>query len=428
MFVDKIRIFIQAGKGGDGRLSFRREKYVPYGGPNGGNGGLGGSVYMVADPNKNTLLDLTYRPHYKAEEGSPGQPWDRAGRAGEDLLIRVPVGTVVKRGEEVVGDLKEPGERLLVAQGGRGGRGNAAFKTTRVTAPKIAEKGEPGESFDTDLELKLIADVGFVGCPNAGKSTLLSRISAATPKIADYPFTTLSPNLGVVQFQDKTFVAADIPGLIEGAHLGKGLGMEFLRHVERTRLLIHLIDPLGFDRKTPLQSVRAIEQELKRYSAKLAKKPVIYVLNKMDLTGADQVRKKLQKLLKGKKLFAISAVSGAGISKLVEEVVSRLSKVKEEREEKAVIADFKKFVFENEFWVEREDDGFRVKGKKVERLVSMTNFDQEQAVSRMQNILKKMGVEKMLMKEGIQPGDKIHIGVMEFLFKESSFEGAAERV
>ncbi len=419
MFVDKIRINIQAGKGGDGRLSFRREKYVPYGGPNGGNGGLGGSVYMLADPNKTTLLDLTYHPHFRAQEGSPGEPWDRSGRAGEDLVIHVPVGTIVKRDDSVIADLKTPHEKVLIASGGRGGRGNAAFKTSRKTAPKIAEKGEPGELFDADLELKLIADVGLVGCPNAGKSTLLSRMTAARPKIADYPFTTLSPNLGVAQYQDQTFVAADIPGLIEGAHEGKGLGMEFLRHVERTRLLVHLIDPLGFDKKTPLQSVRAIEKELKLYSTKLANKPVIYVMNKMDLTGAQEARKKLQKHLKGKKLLAISAVSGEGIPELLAVLAKKLTTIKEEVEE-VVTADFKKFVFENDFIVERDDDGFHVMGKKVERLVAMTNFDQEQAVARMQNILKKMGVEKMLLKEGVQAGDRVRIGEMEFLFSEAA--------
>ena len=426
MFVDKVRISIQAGKGGDGRLSFRREKYVPFGGPNGGNGGLGGSVYMLADPNKTTLLDLTYRPHFRAQEGAPGEPWDRAGRAGEDLIIHVPVGTVVRRDDTVLADLKEPFVKVLIASGGRGGRGNSAFKTSRNNAPKIAEKGEPGESFDADLELKLIADVGLVGCPNAGKSTLLSRISAARPKIADYPFTTLSPNLGVAQYKDKSFVAADIPGLIEGAHQGKGLGMEFLRHVERTRLLVHLVDPMGFDGKSPLQSVRAIEKELKLYSTKLAKKPVIYAMNKMDLTGAADALKKLRKHLKGKKIFAISAVSGEGVASLIEEIARRLQTIKPEVEEPDEPVDFRKFIFENEFTVEREDDGFHVTGKKVERLVSMTNFDQEEAVSRMQNILKKMGVEKMLLKEGVQPGDRVHIGEMEFLFSESALAGSRE--
>lgn len=420
MFLDKVRIIVQAGNGGDGRLSFRREKYIPYGGPNGGNGGTGGSIYLRADGNKTTLLDLTYKPHFKAQDGAPGEPWDKAGRAGEDLYIDVPMGTVVIREGHVIGDLKTEGQTLLIAQGGRSGRGNSSFKTSRNNAPRIAEKGEPGENYEIDLELKLIADVGFVGCPNAGKSTLLSRITAAKPKIADYPFTTLSPNLGVVQFH-KSFVAADIPGLIEGAHEGKGLGMEFLRHVERTRLLVHLIDPFGFDNKTPLQTMRTIQKELEKYSAKLAKKPVILVMNKSDLTGAADAAKKLRKQLKGKKLFVISAVTGDGVNKLLQEIETKLSKIKPEPEEPAESADYRKFIFENDFTVEREDDGFRVTGKKVERLVAMTNFEQEEGVRRLQNILKKMGVEKMLQKEGAQAGDRVQIGDMEFFFNASAF-------
>ncbi len=415
MFVDELKIEIQAGSGGGGCLSFRREKYIPFGGPNGGNGGKGGDVYLIADRNLTTLLDLSYRPHFKAQEGEHGTSWDKAGRGGEDLYVRVPCGTVLKEGAEFLGDLSNDGQTLLVAKGGRGGRGNAAFKTMRNTAPKISEKGEPGEHKTLELELKLIADVGLVGHPNAGKSTLLSRISAAHPKIADYPFTTLSPNLGVVQFKGNSFVAADIPGLIEGAHLGKGLGLEFLRHVERTRILVHLIDAMGFNGKTPLENFRAIQKEVSLYSKNLAKKPVIILLTKMDCTGASEELKKLQKKLKKYKVFGISAVTGAGLPQFLQESIKLLKGVPKETliKEEEIPLKTKKFVLGEEFSVKKEGEGYRVRGKKAETLVAMTHFNQEEAVVRMQNILKKMGVEKLLQRNGIQPGDMVYIGNME---------------
>lgn len=415
MFIDKVRIYVQGGKGGSGCLSFRREKYIPFGGPNGGNGGRGGDLFLVADRHITTLLDLTYRPHFKAQDGEPGQGWDKAGKAGENLVVHVPCGTVVHFNGELLGDLREEGQTLLAARGGRGGRGNASFKTSRNSAPRIAEKGEPGESKTMDLELKLIADVGLVGFPNSGKSTLLSRISSARPKIADYPFTTLAPNLGVVKFKEKSFIVADIPGLIEGAHQGKGLGMEFLRHVERTRILVHLVDLLGFEGKEPDENVRAIQKEIRLYSKKLAKKPTLLVANKMDCTGASENLKKFKRKLRGKKILGISAVTGEGIPLLLGEILKMLELhppvIEEEPKEFSAV---KRFLFENEFTIERETEGFRVKGAKVERLAAMTNFQQEEAVRRFLNILKKMGVEKMLQREGIQPGDSVFIGEQEF--------------
>jgi GTP-binding protein len=419
MFIDKVQITVQGGKGGNGCLSFRREKYIPFGGPNGGNGGRGGDLYFVADRNLTTLLDLTYKPHFKAPDGAHGSSWDKAGRGGEDFYVRVPCGTVVYGpNRHLMADLREDGQVFLVAHGGRGGRGNAAFKTKINTAPRIAENGEPGEEFLLDLELKLIADVGLVGAPNAGKSTLLSRLSAARPKIADYPFTTLSPNLGVAKFKDKSFVVADIPGLIEGAHQGKGLGMDFLRHVERTRVLVHIVDPFGFGGKTPLQTYRAIQKELELYSKKLAKTPTVVAVNKMDATGAEAELKKLRKALKGKKILGISAVSGQGLEDLFAEVVKALKKAKDdERSEPVSLGDHKKFVLEDAFTVEQEDGRFVVRGKRVERLAAMTNFEQHQAVSRFQNILKKMGVERMLQKQGVHPGDTIRIGPQEFIYQ-----------
>ena len=422
-FLDKVRIFAQAGNGGNGSLSFRREKFVEWGGPNGGNGGIGGDIILQADENLTTLLDLTYRPHFKAESGDIGRGWDKHGRAGENLFIRVPVGTAVYEDGRLLGDLTWHGQLLLAAKGGRGGRGNASFKSARNTAPKIAENGEPGEAKTLDLELKLIADVGLVGCPNAGKSTLLSRVSSAHPKIADYPFTTLSPNLGVVRFKDKSFVAADIPGLIEGAHSGKGLGTEFLRHVERTRILIHLIDVSGFSEKTPYENYRAITQELALYSKKLAKKPVLIAANKMDLTGADEQIKKLRAKLKGKKVVPISGVTGAGLNDLLAEAVKLLAKTPKEAEDAPAVSPVKHFRLGEEFFVEKEGDGFRVVGKKVERFFVMTNFDQEQAVSRFQNILRKMGVEKALERQGIAPGDPVYIGDTEFIFEPGKEQG-----
>ena len=298
-----------------------------------------------------------------------------------------------------------------------------SFKSARNTAPKIAENGEPGESKTFDLELKLIADVGLVGCPNAGKSTLLSRISSAHPKIADYPFTTLSPNLGVVKFKDKSFVAADIPGLIEGAHSGKGLGTEFLRHIERTRVLIHLIDVSGFSDKTPYENYKAISKELLLYSKKLSKKPVLIAANKMDLTGAAEQIKKLRAKLKGKKIILISGVTGEGLQDLLSEAVHLLVKTPQEKDEAPVPPQVRQFHLGEDFFVERQGEGFRVVGKKIERFFVMTNFDQEQAVLRFQNILKKMGVEHALKRQGIQPGDFVTIGNMEFIFDPGKEQG-----
>ncbi|OGR82214.1 MAG: GTPase ObgE [Elusimicrobia bacterium RIFCSPLOWO2_01_FULL_54_10] len=419
-FLDKTRIFVQAGDGGNGSLSFRREKFVEWGGPNGGNGGIGGDVILEADENLTTLLDLTYRPHFKAQNGDYGKGWDKHGRAGEDLIIQLPVGTAIYENGQILGDMTEHGQKLLIAKGGRGGRGNASFKSTRNTAPKIAELGEPGEIKTLDLELKLIADVGLVGCPNAGKSTLLSRISAARPKIANYPFTTLSPNLGVIKFRDKSFVAADIPGLIEGAHSGKGLGTEFLRHIERTRILVHMLDMSGFSGMTPHEAYKAVSKELALYSKKLAKKPVLIVANKMDLTSSPDELKKFRKKLKGKKILPISGVTGEGIDALIAEAVKLLEKTPKEKPPVLEVPQTQQFHFDNEFIVEREEAGFRVIGKKVERFFAMTNFEQEQAVTRFQNILRKMGVEKVLEKQGIQPGDSVLIGNDEFIYEPGS--------
>ncbi|MDR2437538.1 MAG: GTPase ObgE [Endomicrobium sp.] len=420
MFIDKVNIFLTAGCGGDGCISFRREKYVPYGGPNGGSGGKGGDIYFEGDPHKTTLLDLSYRPKFKAEDGHKGLPSDKFGKYGDDLIIKIPLGTLVFKNGELFADIKTAGEKVLIVKGGRGGRGNASFKTGKHTAPRIAEKGEPGESAEINLELRLIADVGFVGFPNAGKSTLLSQISAARPKIADYPFTTLTPNLGVVDYSGKTFVAADIPGLIEGAHEGKGLGFEFLRHIRRTKVLVHIIDVSGFDGKDPYENYKIINNELKKYSKYITKKRIIIVLNKVDLPGATANIKKFKKHLKTKKLFEISAVTGECVQALVKEMVKMIEKlIVFNPEEEIETVPVKKYIYEPEFKVHVDEDGvFVVRGAKVETLTEMTKFNEDEALRRYQNILKKMGLEIELEKMGAKPGDTVRIGNFEFIFEK----------
>ena len=332
-FIDRAKIFVQGGHGGNGCVAFRREKFVPKGGPSGGDGGKGGDVVLVADRNVHTLLDFKYKRHYKAERGRHGEGNKRSGKSGEDLEIKVPVGTVVRDAEtgEILGDLTEHGQRLIVAKGGRGGRGNAAFATPTRRAPDFAEPGQPGEERWIELELKLLADVGLVGFPNAGKPTFLSRISKAKPEIADYPFTTLRPILGVTRVGDYSFVVADIPGLIEGAHKGKGLGHEFLRHVERTKLLLHLID-LTNPEMEPEEAFEKINRELELYSPELAKKPQIVVGTKIDaLTDRSKVER-LKRYFeeKGYPFFAVSAVSGQGMEELLNFVARKLKELERE--------------------------------------------------------------------------------------------------
>lgn len=331
-FIDEAKIYIKAGDGGRGCVSFRREKYVPRGGPNGGDGGNGGDIIMVTRRNMSSLLDHRYQQHYRAKRGGHGRGKDQHGKNSEHLLIPVPMGTIVKdfETEEFLGDLTENNQELIVAKAGRGGKGNARFVSSTNQAPKEAEPGGEGEEKTLKLELKLLADVGLLGFPNAGKSTLISTISAARPKIADYPFTTLVPNLGVVSYGDgATFVLADIPGLIEGAHEGAGLGMQFLRHIERTKILIHLLDLSPITQRDPIEDYETMNRELKAYSEELSKKPQILVLNKIDIT---EVREDLEKIEKhfsksGVKTFPISSATGEGTKELVWEVVRHLEKL-----------------------------------------------------------------------------------------------------
>ena len=335
MFVDQVKVTLIAGKGGDGCVSFRREYRVPKGGPDGGRGGDGGNIYLVSDPNLNTLAYFRYHPINKAKKGAHGQGSNKQGKRGQDLYLKVPVGTVVKDAltGEVLYDFTRPGEVFLAARGGRGGRGNASFATPTHQTPREFEKGKPGEEKELILELKLIADVGLVGFPNVGKSTLISRISAARPQIADYPFTTLTPNLGVVDVDDeRSFVVADIPGLIEGAHKGHGLGIQFLRHVERTRVLVHLIDVSPYSGRDPVQDYHVIQKELEAFNPELVKRKQVVVANKIDLLGPDRSRlESVKKLARREKkpFLAISAVTGEGLK----ELKALLAKLLEEQKE-----------------------------------------------------------------------------------------------
>ena len=413
MFFDEAKIHVKAGDGGNGCVSFRREKYIPFGGPNGGNGGKGGDVYLVAVPHLNTLINFKKRSHFKAQRGGHGRGKDQTGKQGEDLTIAVPPGTVAYNANtgQLLADLIQPGQRALVARGGRGGRGNAAFATPTNQAPRLAEKGEPGQERWLRLELKLIADVGIVGVPNAGKSTLLAAVSAARPKIADYPFTTLEPNLGVVMVDDRDFVLADIPGLIEGAHAGAGLGHQFLRHIERTRLLIHLLDGASAD---PLGDFEKINEELALFDPQLARKSKVVVLNKMDLPQTQELWPQIRREMKKLELEAmsISAVTGQGVPTLLQRLVDLLESLPREE---PVIEEVKVFRLEEEepFSIAQEEDGWRVRGTQIERVVAMTNWEYDEAVMRFQRILEAMGISAALEKAGVEVGDTVRIGDIE---------------
>lgn len=413
-FLDRVKIYVTAGKGGDGCLSFRREKFIEFGGPNGGCGGKGGDVIIQAESNLTTLLELAYNPHIEAHPGEKGGSYNKTGRAGEDKIIRVPCGTIIKKDGQILADLTEQGQQFIVAKGGMGGRGNQSFKTRNNTAPRIAENGQPGEEVTLILELKVLADLGLVGFPNAGKSTFLSRISAARPKIADYPFTTLNPNLGITLHKGISFATADIPGIIEGASEGKGLGYQFLKHIERTRVLLHLVDPSGFDGMDAAESVKVIEGELKMFDKNLAKKPRIIVVNKSDVDGAQEAYEQIKKKFKKHKVMLMSAATGDGVPQVLDEVVKILSvtpvEVAKPQERTAVV-----HKVEPIFTITTDDAGItHIAGKKVEEFIKMTNFSQPEAVTRLRGIFKKIGLEKALLKHGVQDGDPLVVGGMEF--------------
>ncbi|MHB1294315.1 MAG: GTPase ObgE [Anaerolineae bacterium] len=415
MFLDEAIITVRGGDGGNGVVAFRREKYVPFGGPSGGNGGGGGTVYLRAREQLNTLMFFTRHQHFSAERGEHGQGKSMQGRSGEDLYLDVPIGTVVYDAEtgEALGDLTAEGQTLLVARGGRGGRGNEVFKTSTRQAPRFAERGAPGDEHRLRLELKLIADVGLLGVPNAGKSTFLARVSAARPKIADYPFTTLSPNLGVVEVDQRTFVVADIPGLIEGAHEGAGLGLQFLRHVERTRLLIHLIDGASED---PLADYRTINRELHLYSETLALKPQVVALNKMDLTDTPKKLTALRRALAGEvaHVYGISAVTGDGVLELLRVVAAQLAELPRE-ELSPELHVFRPQEREGkDYTVQTEEPGiFRVHGEEIERLAAMTDWSSHEGIERFERILNARGISEALEEAGVELGDTVHIGEVE---------------
>ncbi|MFQ5814170.1 MAG: GTPase ObgE [Anaerolineae bacterium] len=419
MFFDEAKIYVKAGDGGDGCVSFRREKYVPLGGPSGGDGGKGGDVYLVANPHLNTLIGFKRRTHFKAQRGDHGRGKGQKGQQGDDLFIEVPPGTVARDAEtgEFIADLMEEGQRALVAQGGQGGRGNAAFTTSTNQAPRIAERGEPGQERWLYLELKLIADVGIVGVPNAGKSTLLSVVSAARPKIAAYPFTTLEPNLGVVALDDYTsYVMADIPGLIEGAHTGAGLGHEFLRHIERTRIIIHLLDGASAD---PLADYESINEELALFDPELARKPQLVVLNKMDLPQAQALWPSVEQAMKaqGQKAMSISAVTGEGVKEMLRAVAGMLASLPEEEPATTEVKVFRP-AEEKALTITWEDDVWRVRGTEVERVAAMTNWGLDEAVQRFQRIADAMGLKAALREAGVQPGDTVRIGKVELEWQQ----------
>lgn len=424
MFVDQVEVYIKAGDGGDGAVAFRREKYVPRGGPSGGDGGRGGSVIAVADESIRTLVDFRYQKHLRAKNGMPGQTSNKSGSDGDDLTIKVPVGTIVRdlSTSEVIADLSTAGQRVVIARGGSGGRGNARFATPVRRTPRFAEKGEPGTERRIGMELRLLADVGLIGYPNAGKSTLLSRISAARPKIADYPFTTLSPVLGVVQVGDDSFVAADIPGLIEGASHGVGLGHEFLRHIMRTRLLVHVIDVSEHSGRTPLEDWESIRNELRLYDPGLDAKPEIVVANKCDLPGSEERAAALRAALepRGTRVYMISAVTGDGIGELlytVSEAVAALPPPPPLAEPESDVVEYvSRGPRLREVTISRDGEVYVVSGEGVENLLQRTDTDNEAAMARFSGMLEKAGIYQLLRDQGMEPGATIRIAGHEFVF------------
>lgn len=419
MFIDRARIFVQSGKGGDGMSSFRHEKFVPKGGPNGGDGGQGGNVVLVADRNVNTLVDFRFRRLFKAKPGGKGEGSNKYGRNAEDLLITVPVGTIVKDEEtgQVMADLSRDGQQAIVAKGGRGGRGNWHFRTSANRTPTFAERGEPGEERWLRLELKVLADVGLLGYPSVGKSSILRKVSAAQPEVAAYHFTTLNPILGVVNLPDhRSFVMADIPGLIDGASEGVGLGHDFLRHIERTKILIHVVDVSGIEGRDPIEDYEKINAELAKYSDKLARKRQVVAANKIDLLGDSDNLERLMDYMAahGVEVYPICAMTGEGMDKLLERVWTMLEEYVEEPDETTEEVVYKA-QNKPDFEVKRDDDGaFVITGARIENLVAMTNFDDDQSLRRFQRIWRYMELDKLLQEHGIQDGNTVRIYSMEF--------------
>lgn len=424
MFTDYVKIYAQAGKGGNGAIAFRREKYVAAGGPDGGDGGKGGDVYFKVDKDANTLIEFRYKKKFKAENGENGEGGHRFGKSGEDLYIPVPIGTVIKdtATDEVLADLSEPGQVALILKGGRGGKGNSHFATSTRQAPRFAQDGEPGEEKELTLELKLLADVGLIGFPNVGKSTFLSVVTSATPKIANYHFTTIEPNLGVVKSKyGDSFVIADIPGIIEGASTGVGLGIQFLRHIERTRLLLHFIDVSGTEGRNPVDDYYKVNEELKKYSEKLSKRTQIIVANKIDSMQDSSLYEELEKVAKEhkQKIFKISGATGEGVEELmnyVSKILKNLPKENlgeiKEKEKVYTLND------EPDFIITREKDAFVVKGEKVDSIMRKVNIGDYESLFYLHKRLDEIGLNQALKKQGIKDGDIVKIGDYEMEWED----------
>ncbi|MBP1996786.1 GTPase ObgE [Paenibacillus eucommiae] len=431
MFVDKAKIYVKGGDGGDGIVAFRREKYVPEGGPAGGDGGKGGDVIFRVDEGLRTLMDFRYQRHFKADRGEKGRNKSMHGANADDMIVRVPPGTLILDDDtqEIIADLVRHEQEVVVARGGRGGRGNTRFATAKNTAPEIAENGEDGVERWVVLELKVMADVGLVGFPSVGKSTLLSVVSAATPKIAAYHFTTLTPNLGVVDVSEgRSFVMADLPGLIEGAHEGVGLGHEFLRHVERTRLIVHVVDMSASDGRDPYEDFLKINEEIKLYNAKLEQRPQIVVANKMDMPDSaenlQQFREKLAADERDLTIYPISALTRGGIKELLYKIADLVDAIPDtpEVEEVSEVEERKVYRFEKKdeqnFTIRRENDTFVVDSPSIEKLIRRTNFSTPDGIQRFARILRNIGIDHELRSLGAVDGQTIRIGELEFEFVE----------
>lgn len=429
MFVDQVKIYVKAGNGGDGMVAFRREKFVPNGGPAGGDGGKGADVVFVVDEGLRTLVDFRFKRIFKAEHGEHGMSKSMHGRGAEDLVVKVPQGTIVKDIDtgEIIADLVVHGQRAVIAKAGRGGRGNKRFATPANPAPELSENGEPGQERNVQLELKVLADVGLVGFPSVGKSTLLSVVSAARPKIAAYHFTTIVPNLGMVDAGDgRSFVMADLPGLIEGASQGVGLGHQFLRHIERTRVIVHVIDMSGSEGRVPYEDYMAINNELEQYNLRLMERPQIIVANKMDMPDAEENLKEFKtKIAEDIPVFPISAVTKTGLRELLLAIADKLettpefplNEILEQEDEDTVL--YKYVAEEPDFEITREPDGtFVLSGAKIERLFTMTNFERDASISRFARQLRAMGVDEALRKRGAKDGDIVRLLDYEFEFMD----------
>ncbi|HAA8539324.1 TPA_asm: GTPase ObgE [Listeria monocytogenes] len=429
MFVDQVKIYVKAGNGGDGMVAFRREKFVPNGGPAGGDGGKGADVVFVVDEGLRTLVDFRFKRIFKAEHGEHGMSKSMHGRGAEDLVVKVPQGTIVKDIDtgEIIADLVAHGQRAVIAKAGRGGRGNKRFATPANPAPELSENGEPGQERNVQLELKVLADVGLVGFPSVGKSTLLSVVSAARPKIAAYHFTTIVPNLGMVDAGDgRSFVMADLPGLIEGASQGVGLGHQFLRHIERTRVIVHVIDMSGSEGRVPYEDYMAINNELEQYNLRLMERPQIIVANKMDMPDAEENLNEFKtKIAEDIPVFPISAVTKTGLRELLLAIADKLettpefplNEILEQEDEDTVL--YKYVAEEPDFEISREPDGtFVLSGAKIERLYTMTNFERDASISRFARQLRAMGVDEALRKRGAKDGDIVRLLDYEFEFMD----------